>query len=219
MFFSNTLYFLLMETQKRHHKIVKTYFVTGPKSDQIMETIVHLKDRPGVSKADIYKKVKKIDPKVPSYATFVKFLRNLDHQKNKRTGILLAQVKDALSDGDDKDKKDILKQILSTVYGKVFTAGNIAISQELEEIKEKLSDGGVLSERDRKRIMDWFFKGVDAFNKSRMVDVNIKVGEREQTLIDNLIEASHYGKIQRGDIIDVTPKDNQPKEPAKCLPQ
>ena len=141
-------------------------------------------------KIDVYEKIKKLDPGVPTYSVFLKWLKTVELAQQKRVGAVLNELKE-MTLSEDETGVPVLKKILDAVYAKVFVAGNIAISQELDYIKEKIDKGETLSSAERTRIMDIFFKGSAAFNKQGAVDVLVKEDEREETIFNALMVAAH----------------------------
>jgi hypothetical protein len=96
----------------------------------------------------------------------------------------------------------MLNKLLDSFYNKLFVAGNVVITQELKDIREKIEKGVPLNEQQRVRVMNWMFQGSNSYMKQRSIDLAAKVDAREERVIDNLLNAFQYGKIGKADVVE-----------------
>ena len=184
-------------------------FLTSPKAEEIFDIINEQKGK--VTQAELYRRCKALDPNLPTLVAFGRFLKKLDADQNKRASVLLARLKDNLMDDDENVGEKVLKKLLNNAYQKIFVMGDVVISQELDDIRERLESGAPLTELQKKKVMHWFFKGTDAFTKHRAVDIKVKADERAETLMENLITACQYGHAKKADIVEAEIIDDEPK--------
>jgi hypothetical protein len=190
----------ISKTRKKPDSYRKSGFVTSHKADEILQIITENEGK--ISKVELYNRIKKIDPNVPKYAQFTLFLKSLNSSRNRRVGMLLNDLSDTLVESEGEDKEKLMKQIINSMFSKLFVMGDTVINQEMAELKQQIDEGKPLSDTQKKRIMDWVFRGIDMSTKSRAVDLKGQAGEREQGLIDGLLNAMQYGKADHKTIID-----------------
>jgi len=188
-----------IKTKSAKAPLNKSAFLTSPRSEEIFDIINEQKGKVPIS--ELYRRVKALDPNLPSYTSFNKFLKKLDKDQDKRAGILMERLKNNFLDQGDVGE-NVLKKLLDNAYKKLFVMGDIVMDQTLQEVREKLEAGEKLNPIEKKTIMEWFFKGTDAFAKHRTVDLKAKADERTETLMENLISAAQYGHIDKADIVE-----------------
>ncbi|MCK5590405.1 MAG: hypothetical protein KAI72_00475, partial [Candidatus Pacebacteria bacterium] len=144
-------------------------------------------------KTMIYEEVKKIDPDVPKYPTFLIFIKNIEKEKQKRAMRIFAEMKSVDNLTDD--------QLMKTALQGILGLGDVVVKQTVEDAKELLERGKPLPADMKKQIMEWFFKGTDAHNKSKMIKIQSDRGTLLETIVDNLMVAAQYGKLKNKDEI------------------
>lgn len=192
--------------ETKHYKISKSRFNTSPKAEEILNLIQKEEDR--LSNKELYEKIKVIDPDVPGYPIFLKFIRELKVQRENRVGYLMSDLKNKILKGESEETVN-MKDFLNLIYKNIFSLGSVAIKSEIEDAKAILEKGEDLPVATRKRLMNYFFRGTDAYNKGRSVDIKVRADDREATVVENLIAASQYGHLNDVDIIDVKPTEDE----------
>lgn len=194
-------------------------FINSPKSDEILKTIRFWKDKlvtdsrgkdaeerakaaGKITLRGLYNKIYELDHGIPDFKDFKAFLKRFDKQQLAKVDYLLAQVGEALNRQEGETGDLILKRILDLTYNKLFSAGNVVITQELTEIQEKIKAGLPLTVAQRERVMKWMFQGATTYQKQRSIDLSAKIDAREERVIDNLLNYFQYGKATRSDVID-----------------
>lgn len=206
---------LNVAVKKKLNKIGSdSYFLTAPRAEEMLDIIETWENngRPYTIKK-LHEKLKKLDPNVLCERSMIRFLDQYKTVRTKRAAKMINRLKGILESDDDgkNDSEDVLKLLLNNAYNKIFTMGNIAITQEMEQIKEQLEKGEPLNVAQKKTVMNWFFKGTEAWAKQRTVDLHAKADERAETLMDGLILAAQYGKIESKDIVDGDYEEVKPK--------
>jgi len=186
-------------------KLVNSYFMTCEDAETILKyTRDRLKAK--ASKKKIWEEIRTdIDPDIPSYDQFCNFLRGIDKERRERALAVLREMKD-ISDMTESD-------IMETALNGTAVLGNVVIKQTIAEAKSLLKQGKSIPSGMKKEIMDWFFKGADASNKQKMTIIKTKQGELLETVVDNLMAAAQYQKLNDGDnIVDGEFEEQTKKE-------
>ena len=187
-------------------KMVNSYFLESEKAAEILSYANDRLKIKGVSKKKVWEEIKAdIDPDIPGYDQFCTFLKQVNEGKKKKALAVLAEMQDISGMGPD--------ELLKTAISGTMVAGNTVIKQTLQEMEALLADGKPIPPSMKKQIMDWFFKGVDADSKRRLVNIKDKEGQLMETIVDNLMTAAQYGKLREGDkIVDAEFEETTKKE-------
>ncbi len=180
-------------------KIERSAFTISPKAEEILGVI--MKYEGNISKQELYDKVKQVDPNLPGFEMFSRFLKALNAQRQNRVGYLMNDLKNELMKKDENGKVDF-KSFLDLVYENIFTLGSVAIKSEVEEAKRIISEGKELPVAMRKRFLQYFFQGTKSYNEGRSIDVKVQADDRTATILENLISAAQYGKLKKDHIIE-----------------
>ena len=123
-----------------NHLILKIKKRTGKGSDW------HISLNPRKLK-ELYEMIIQIDPNLPSYQAFIKFMQEYNTAVQEyRQDFLKDVVSEAYSAAD----------MLNIGISKAFELGNIVMGETLEEIKMKLQEGESIPRKDKQMIMSWF---------------------------------------------------------------
>lgn len=170
---------------------ILSYFIVSPHADKIMKVIDNNLGQKGISKKMIYESVFEIDPEVPKYHQFLNFLKNIEKERQRRAMVMLESMKDISGFNEI--------QLFDTALDGLLSLGNAVIEETAMEAKELIKAGKPIPDKMRRMIMDWFFKGVDSGNKSKLINLKAKEGHLLETLVENLMTAAQYQKLRGKD--------------------
>src|SRR3990167_9925808 len=119
-------------------KRLNSRFITSDKYPEIKEVLDKFKHKK--SKKELYEMIIQIDPNLPSYQAFIKFMQEYNTAVQEyRQDFLKDVVSEAYSAAD----------MLNIGISKAFELGNIVMGETLEEIKMKLQEGESIPRKDK----------------------------------------------------------------------
>ncbi len=190
-----------------------TYFEKSYKAEDILKVIHTHLGRKGWPKARIYEEVKKVDPDVPCYNSFNLFIKKIEKARERRAMSVMSKIKDIDNLTDD--------QLMHTALKGIMGLGGAVVTQTIQQAEKLLKEGKPITPEMRKEIMAWFLKGADLHNKANLIKIQANQGELLETIVDNLMVAAQYGKLNKKDDIiegeaeEVDIKKQLTKETAK----
>lgn len=177
-----------------------SYFATCQDAETILEIV--RKNLGVVPKAQIYEKVKSVDPNVPEINSFYKFVKTIDEERRARAMAVLETMRGT----NNLTEEELVNTALNGLMG----LGNVVIRDTLEEAKQTLESGKPLPEDMKKQIMNWFFKAADTKNKADLNKIKNRATDALVTVVDNLMTAARYQKLKGKD--DVVEGEFEEKE-------
>lgn len=197
--------------------MTQSAFMTSPHAPEILKCLRAHEGKEPLSK--IHERLLKIDSNLPSYSVFVKFYGQLNKRRTERAHLILADLETVISEEEQTGGEELFKKLANLVYSKAGKLGNMALDAEMKEAVQYLESGKPMPVDMRKRLMEYMFKSSDMFSKIQGVDINrkrLKVDDRQVSILENLLNAAMYGKLQKADIVDgEIVEDEQPQEEEK----
>lgn len=181
-----------------------SYFTKSPKAEELMACIDrHLGQ---ISNYKLYRKLKEIDPDIPTEKTFYKFIKGLETRRQSKALVLLNQLRD-LETKEDEEGDRLLSTLLKGIHSKLLGLGDAVLEQEVNEVVALVQEGKRIPVAQRERVMGWLFKGLKQQAENKLVELKINADVRAETIFDNLFKAAQYGKVNKAEVIEVQPKE------------
>lgn len=165
-------------------------FVTSPKWKE-MEEVIRVEKEKGTSLRQIYDKIKKIDPNIPSLQYFYDFLKRASKevQENKRS--LLELV-------GNETMKNV--ELLDIGMQKAMVLGNVVMAETLEEVKGLLQEGKEIPDKKKFMIMKWFKEAGDLYIDQQTLKVKQAGAITDRMAISVLARAARAGNLKEEDV-------------------
>ncbi len=161
---------------------IKSYF-DDERFDKVYEQY-----RGRVPITELYKKIKEIDPKVPSIVSYRKYLSRKEGKEEMKM-----TARNVTTDID----------LINKGLSKAWKLGNIVMEKTLQEIREKYKQGKKISLQDRNIIMKWYNDAVKNYISGETLKLRRKGDVRDQYKTALLLRAARYGKLKEEDVRDI----------------
>ena len=194
--------------------MTQSAFMTSPHAPEILKCLRAHEGKESLKK--IHERILKIDSNLPSYSVFVKFYGQLNKRRKERAHLILADLETVIDEEDKTGGEDLFRKLAGLVMTKAGKLGNLALDAEMNEAVKYLESGKPMPVDMRKRLMEHMFKSSDMFSKIQGVDINrkrLKVDDRQVSILENLLNAAMYGKLQKADIVDGEIVEDDEPEP------
>lgn len=140
----------------------------------------------------------KIDPSLPRTPTrhFIHYLNK--KRKQKVENIIEAHTEDnALKDAVDTT------MLFRKIRDRAHEMGDTVMEDTAQELMNYKAKGKPIPDFKKKMVMGWMFKFKESEQKDKQIELMSKVGDREERLVDGLLNSLIYSRnLQPEDIIE-----------------